>query len=85
MTRRAELAGLGYVAHGLRRTAASIFHNATTPDGTHRYDLLDIQEIPDHANPATTQSSYWSRQPRHRSPQPPTPGQPQSPTPTPAD
>ena len=59
--RRAESAGLGHVApHDLRRTAASILHNETTPDGAHRYDLLDIQKVLDHADPATTQRSYIS-------------------------
>ena len=59
VNRRGHLAGLGHVAaHDLRRTAASILHNAKTPDGGHLYDLLDIQQVLDHADPATTQRSY---------------------------
>jgi integrase len=56
---RAQLAGLGHVApHDLRRTAASILHRSLSPDGGHLYDLLDIQQVLDHADPATTQRSY---------------------------
>ena len=59
VTRRAEAAGLGHVApHDLRRSAASILHNAKTPDGGHIFDLRDIQVVLDHADPATTQRSY---------------------------
>jgi integrase len=56
---RAQRAGLGHVsAHDLRRTAASIMHYTTTPDGGHIFDLLDIQKALDHADTATTQRSY---------------------------
>ena len=56
---RAKLAGLGHVAtHDLRRSAAGILHHATTDDGAHRYDLLDIQKVLGHADPATTMRSY---------------------------
>jgi hypothetical protein len=56
---RAKLAGLGHVAtHDLRRSAAGILHHATTDDGAHRYDLLDIQKVLGHADPATAMRSY---------------------------
>lgn len=56
---RAAMAGLGHVSpHDLRRSAAGILHNSLTPDGGHRFDLLDIQKVLDHADPATTQRSY---------------------------
>jgi integrase len=56
---RAEAAGLGHVApHDLRRTAAGILHNANGPDGTHHFDLLDIQRVLGHSDPATTMRSY---------------------------
>ena len=56
---RAKLAGLGHVAtHDLRRSAAGILHHATTDEGAHRYDLLDIQKVLGHADPATTMRSY---------------------------
>jgi integrase len=59
---RSERAGLGHVApHDLRRTTASILHNDRTADGGHRYDLLDIQKVMDHASPDTTQRSYLDR------------------------
>jgi integrase len=59
LTKRAELAGLGHVApHDLRRTAASILHHATTGDGAHEFDLLDIQRVLGHSDPATTMRSY---------------------------
>ena len=59
VTRRAALAGLGHVTpHDLRRTAASILHADVTPDGAHRFDLLDIQRVLDHADPVTTQRCY---------------------------
>lgn len=55
----AERAGLGHVScHDLRRSAASILHNAKGSDGGHLYDLLDIQKVLDHADPATTMRSY---------------------------
>ncbi len=59
VTQRALAAGLGHVApHDLRRTAAGILHRATTPDGAHHFDLLDIQRVLGHADPATTMKSY---------------------------
>lgn len=59
VVKRAEMAGLGHVAtHDLRRTAASILHAAKTADGGHLYDLLDIQQVLDHSDPATTMRSY---------------------------
>jgi integrase len=59
---RAGLAELGHVApHDLRRTCANLLHNARTPDGGHLFDLLDIQQVLDHADPATTQRSYISQ------------------------
>ena len=52
-------AGLGHVApHDLRRTAAGILHNAVGEDGGHRFDLLDIQRVLGHSDPATTMRSY---------------------------
>jgi integrase len=59
VTARARQAGLGHVApHDLRRSAASILHHSTTTDGAHRFDLLDIQRVLGHADPATTMRSY---------------------------
>ena len=59
LIRRAATARLGHVApHDLRRTAAHILHTDKTSDGGHRYDLYDIQQVLDHADPATTQRSY---------------------------
>lgn len=56
---RAKAAGLGHVApHDLRRTAAGILHTATTDDGAHHFDLLDIQRVLGHSDPATTMRSY---------------------------
>ena len=56
---RARLAGLGHVAtHDLRRSAAGILHHATTDDGAHLFDLLDIQKVLGHTDPATTMRSY---------------------------
>ena len=56
---RAKTAGLGHVApHDLRRSAAGILHRATTPDGAHHFDLLDIQRVLGHSDPATTMKSY---------------------------
>jgi integrase len=55
----AAAAGLGHVApHDLRRTAAGILHTVTTDDGAHHFDLLDIQRVLGHADPATTMRSY---------------------------
>ena len=43
---RAHLANPRHVApHDLRRTAASILHNARTESGSHLFDLLDIQQV----------------------------------------
>jgi integrase len=59
VTNRAKAAGLGHVApHDLRRSAAGILHNAVGPDGGHRFDLLDIQRVLGHSDPATTVRSY---------------------------
>jgi integrase len=59
VTQRAEQAGLGHVApHDLRRTAAGILHRATNDDGAHHFDLLDIQRVLGHSDPATTMKSY---------------------------
>jgi integrase len=56
---RAEAAGLGHVApHDLRRTAAGILHRATDEHGAHHFDLLDIQKVLGHSDPATTMRSY---------------------------
>ncbi len=56
---RAKEAGLGHVApHDLRRSAAGILHSAVNPDGAHHFDLLDIQRILGHSDPATTMRSY---------------------------
>jgi integrase len=58
-TTRAAQAGLGHVApHDLRRSAAGILHRAKGADGGHRFDLLDIQKVLGHADPATTMRSY---------------------------
>jgi len=59
VTQRASQAGLGHVApHDLRRSAAGILHRSKTTDGGHRFDLLDIQKILGHSDPATTMRSY---------------------------
>lgn len=59
VTRRAAQAGLGHVApHDLRRTAAGILHRATDEHGAHHFDLLDIQKVLGHSDPATTMRSY---------------------------
>ena len=56
---RANDAGLGHMSpHDLRRTAAGILHRAVSEDGAHYFDLLDIQKVLGHANPATTMRSY---------------------------
>jgi len=56
---RGKAAGLGHIApHDLRRTAAGILHRAVTDDGAHHFDLLDIQRVLGHADPATTMKSY---------------------------
>lgn len=59
VAKRAELAGLGHVApHDLRRTAAGILHRSVGEDGSHHFDLLDIQKVLSHSDPATTMRSY---------------------------
>lgn len=60
LTRRtAETAGLGHVApHDCRRSAAGILHRTVDEHGAHHFDLLDIQRVLDHADPATTMRSY---------------------------
>jgi integrase len=59
VTRRAAAAGLGHVApHDLRRSAAGILHRSVDTSGAHHYDLLDIQRVLRHANPAITMRSY---------------------------
>lgn len=56
---RAEEAGLGHMSpHDLRRAAAGILHRAVSEDGAHYFDLLDIQKVLGHANPAMTMRSY---------------------------
>jgi integrase len=56
---RARSAGLGHVApHDLRRSAAAILHHAKTKEGGHLFDLLDVQKVLGHADPATTMRSY---------------------------
>lgn len=56
---RADEAGLGHMSpHDLRRSAAGILHRAVSEDGAHYFDLLDIQKVLGHANPATTMRSY---------------------------
>ena len=56
---RAEEAGLGHMSpHDLRRTAAGILHRAVSEEGAHYFDLLDIQKVLGHADPATTMRSY---------------------------
>ncbi len=52
---RAAAAGLGHMSpHDLRRTTAGILHRAKSADGGHLFDLRDIQQVLDHADPATT-------------------------------
>ncbi len=59
VTQRASQAGLGHVApHDLRRSAAGILHRSKASDGGHRFDLLDIQKVLGHSDPATTMRSY---------------------------
>lgn len=63
---RARAAGLGHLSpHDLRRSAAGILHNARTSDGGHLFDPLDVQQVLDHADPATTQRSYIDPLTRH--------------------
>jgi integrase len=57
--KRATAAGLGHLSpHDLRRSAAGILHHATDEHGAHHFDLLDIQKVLDHVDPATTMRSY---------------------------
>lgn len=57
--RAADQAGIGHLSpHDLRRTAAGILHRATDETGAHYFDLLDIQKVLDHTDPATTMRSY---------------------------
>ncbi|MGH9070999.1 MAG: tyrosine-type recombinase/integrase [Acidimicrobiales bacterium] len=59
VTLRADQAGLGHLSpHDLRRSTAGILHRAVSEDGSHHFDLLDIQKVLGHANPATTMRSY---------------------------
>ena len=59
MPGRAEKAGLGHLSpQALRRSAAGILHRSVSDDGAHYFDLLDIQKVLGHANPATTMRSY---------------------------
>ena len=59
MRTRAEAAGLPrLVVHDTRRSAAGIMHHDLTGDGGHKYDLVDIQRVLDHANPTVTERSY---------------------------
>jgi integrase len=44
--------------HDLRRTAAGLLHRSTAADGSHHFDLLDIQKVLGHSDPATTMRSY---------------------------
>jgi len=56
---RAAQAGLGHLSpHDLRRSAAGILHRSTDEAGAHHFDLLDIQRVLGHADPATTMRSY---------------------------
>ena len=56
---RGEAADLGHITpHDLRRTAAGILHRSRDANGAHHFDLLDIQKVLGHANPATTMRSY---------------------------
>lgn len=56
---RADAADLGHLSpHDLRRSAAGILHHTTDTNGAHHFDLLDIQKVLGHADPATTMRSY---------------------------
>ena len=55
----ADAADLGHLSpHDLRRTTAGILHRSTDEHGAHHFDLLDIQKVLDHTDPATTMRSY---------------------------
>jgi integrase len=59
ITKRARQAGIGHVApHDLRRSGAAILHNAKSTDGGHHFDLLDIQRVLGHSDPAVTMKCY---------------------------
>jgi len=59
VTKAAQQAGLGHVSpHDLRRSAAGILHREKGQDGSHRFDLLDIQKVLHHADPVTTMKCY---------------------------
>jgi integrase len=59
VARCSRAADLGHLSpHDLRRTAAGILHRSTDEHGAHYFDLLDIQKVLDHAEPATTMRSY---------------------------
>jgi integrase len=59
VTGAARRAGLGHVSpHDLRRSAAGILHREKGEDGSHRFDLLDIQKVLHHADPVTTMKCY---------------------------
>jgi integrase len=59
VNQRGKAAGLGHISpHDLRRSAAGILHRAVSDDGAHYFDLLDIQRVLGHADPATTMKSY---------------------------
>jgi integrase len=59
VTSRARIAGLGHVApHDLRRSAAGILHRSKDESGRHDFDLLDIQKVLGHSDPATTMRCY---------------------------
>jgi integrase len=59
VTKAAQRAGLGHVSpHDLRRSAAGILHRDKGQDGSHRFDLLDIQKVLHHADPVTTMKCY---------------------------
>ena len=59
LRRRAEIAGIGYLApHDLKRTAARMMHEARSTDGGHLFDLLDIADVLDHSNPKVTKDCY---------------------------
>ena len=59
LSRRATAAELGHMSpHDLRRSAAAILHSARDEQGAHYFDLLDIQQVLGHKDPATTMRSY---------------------------
>jgi integrase len=68
--RRAEMAGLGHVApHDLRRTAAGLLHRSVGEDGSHHFDLLDIQKVLGHLRPGHNHALI-PRPARHRRAEP---------------